>query len=602
MLRIGFSCLIAIIVGLSGLYILGTDIFRAHLSDGWYSTNKQALVRSMDNLEKSAGQKYAATIDSTSIVAMIVPHAGYEYSGNVAAAAYKLLQPKLEKRDNNKIFVQQKKEIKVDQENYAQQKNHIRRVIILAPSHFASFAGIALPNFDQYAIPLGTLTVDKNIVQALSQHKLFQIKDRETVYAKEHSIEVQLPFIYRYVGNNYIGNNRANSVSIVPLIVGSLDSNQIREVADTLSRYIDEHTLVIVSSDFTHYGSRFNYTPFLDNQGPDFHVFDDQLLRIRQLDSGALQLIQNHDLEGFLSYVSRTGDTICGSTPIAILLALLEQKIGVNKTGNSKFGEIESHLIAYKTSQEVTQKSKQENSGQEVKQESGDREGNGSSSSDKRERKDSSQADFESVSYVSLVFTKKQKLDQGLGLSVQDRYTEYEKRDLLAYARATLEQIYKKTISPELLYPIMTDFNQKKGGVFVTLYTGGHQLRGCIGRITSQESIYKSVAAMTRASALEDSRFSPVTQKELSDITISISLLTEPRLIASYTDIELGKQGIILKNGNKSAVFLPKVATEFGWDLPTTLAELSQKAGLSRDAWQYKDTVFEIFESIDFSE
>jgi len=575
MLKIGlFFCLIAIVISLSGMYILSADIFRAHLSDGWYPTDKQALIQKMDKLEKSAEQKYAATIDPARIIAMIVPHAGYDYSGDVAVAAYRLLESTI------------KKQAKLEK------SKTIKRVIILAPSHFASFTGIALPNFDQYAIPLGTLTIDKEIVQALSNHKLFQVHAREnrigmndivndivyvgdrindtnSIYAKEHAIEVQLPFIYRYISNNYIGNNRANSVSIVPLIVGSLDSNQIREVADTLSRYIDEHTLVIVSSDFTHYGPRFDYTPFSDHQ-----LLQELLLRIRQLDSGALQQIQNYDLNTFLSYVNRTGATICGRIPIAILLALLEQKTGANKL-DGKLGKIESHLVAYKTSQEVTQKSKQENS---------------------------MSADFESVSYASLVFMKKQKLDRGLGLSVQDRYTEYEKRDLLAYARATLEQIYKSTVSPELLYPIMTSFNQKKGGVFVTLYTGNHQLRGCIGRITSQEPLYKSIAAMTRAAALEDSRFSPVTQGELADIRIEISLLTGPKAIARYTDIELGKQGIILSNGDKQAVFLPKVATEFGWDLPTTLFELSKKAGLSADAWQSKDTKFEVFESIDFSE
>ncbi len=580
-----FFCLLMVIISLSGLYVFGAKIFKAHLSSGWYPTDKQTLIKDIDAFDKNAEQKYTAILDPASIKAIIVPHAGYEYSGDVAAAAYRLLQPKLGYASKNleKLALQKNQVQKQDQQenssqqaNLTQSKNQIRRVIILAPSHFSSFIGIALPNFDTYEIPLGNLNIDTDVVQALAKNRLFQVHDHEnraydgdmaydgdtanagnmvpdthSIYAKEHAIEVQLPFVYRY-----IGNNGAHSVSIVPLIVGSLDTNQIREVADSLSQYIDEHTLVIVSSDFTHYGPRFDYTPFSDHQS----------LRVRQLDSGALQKIQHYDLNGFLSYVSRTGATICGRIPIALLLALLERKTWDDKQG----ADTESHLVAYKTSQDVK---------------SSDSSNNHS-------------ADFESVSYASLVFTNQQESP----LSTRDQYTEYEKQDLLKYARATLEHIYKPTIAPELLYPIMTNFNQKQGGAFVTLYTKGHELRGCIGRITSKEPIYKTVTAMTRAAALEDSRFSPVTQDELADITISISLLTEPKSIKGYSDIELGKHGIILKNGDNQAVFLPKVAIEFGWDLPTTLTELSKKAGLPADAWQQKDTHFQVFESIDFSE
>jgi AmmeMemoRadiSam system protein A len=107
---------------------------------------------------------------------------------------------------------------------------------------------------------------------------------------------------------------------------------------------------------------------------------------------------------------------------------------------------------------------------------------------------------------------------------------------------------------------------------------------------------------MTKAAAFEDSRFSPVTADELNDITITISVLTPAKPIASYNDIVLGRDGIILTNGAQSALFLPHVATEFKWDLPTTLTQLSEKAGLNPDAWKNKETTYQTFESIDFSE
>jgi AmmeMemoRadiSam system protein A len=100
---------------------------------------------------------------------------------------------------------------------------------------------------------------------------------------------------------------------------------------------------------------------------------------------------------------------------------------------------------------------------------------------------------------------------------------------------------------------------------------------------------------------LNDGRFPPVDSSELSDITIEVSVLTPARPVASASQIIIGKHGIILEKSGRSALFLPQVATEQGWDLETTLNHLAQKAGLPEDAWR-KDTSFEVFEAIVFHE
>ncbi|MCX5924699.1 MAG: AmmeMemoRadiSam system protein B [Candidatus Dependentiae bacterium] len=472
---------------------------KSHVSDSWYPTQKDTLLSLLDSLDAQAKQRFSADISSKNIRAIIVPHASYYFSGDVAAAAYRLLP------------------------------SSIRRVILLTPSHSSAFSGITLPTCTTYQLPIGSIPIDTQALTQLAKHPLFTYNN--SVYLEEHSLEIQLPILYYYLPN----------ATIVPLMVGTLSVNQIYEIADTLSHLIDATTAVIVSSDFTHYGPRFKYEPFADNQQ----------LRIKQLDSGAIQAIQKSSVHQYISYIERTGATICGRMPIAILMALLEKNL---------FGPIETHLLAYKTSSNQTNTA------------------------------------ADSVSYTSLVFSTKKNISP----TPKELLTDYEKSELLTVARSALENIFTHKTPEQLLYPILTNANTTPCGAFVTLYKHG-VLRGCIGRTVSDEPLYKTIIAMTKAAAQEDSRFKPVTHDELTDITISISVLTQPKNVTSYHDISIGTHGIILKNGSHSAVFLPKVATEFKWDLPKTLSELSIKAGLPSDAWQNKDTLYSVFESIDFA-
>ena len=141
-----------------------------------------------------------------------------------------------------------------------------------------------------------------------------------------------------------------------------------------------------------------------------------------------------------------------------------------------------------------------------------------------------------------------------------------------------------------------------KMGAFVTLNdktTGA--LRGCIGEIMPMRPLVEAVAARAVDSALGDPRFSPVSERELGGIRVEVSALTPPKRVASWRDIVLGRDGMTLEKNGCFAVFLPQVAPEQGWDLPTTLSYLSQKAGLSADAWR-EGATFETFQAEVFHE
>ena len=108
---------------------------------------------------------------------------------------------------------------------------------------------------------------------------------------------------------------------------------------------------------------------------------------------------------------------------------------------------------------------------------------------------------------------------------------------------------------------------------------------------------------MARAvdSALHDPRFMPVAERELGNLRVEVSALTPPQRVASWREIVLGRDGVTLEKGNHFAVFLPQVAPEQAWDLETTLSHLSQKAGLSADAWR-DGAKFETFQAEVFHE
>lgn len=131
-------------------------------------------------------------------------------------------------------------------------------------------------------------------------------------------------------------------------------------------------------------------------------------------------------------------------------------------------------------------------------------------------------------------------------------------------------------------------------GAFVTLTRGG-RLRGCIGTIVGISPLVETVRENALASAFGDPRFAPLTADELDGLRIEISVLSPLRPVADPREIEIGRHGILLERSGRRAVFLPQVAPEQGWDLPTTLDHLALKAGLPQNDWRKEGTGFQVF-------
>lgn len=176
----------------------------------FYPADPETLAREVDALLAVADAGLAP--DTVPPKALVCPHAGYVYSGPVAASAYARLAPLV---------------------------GRIRRVVLLGPAHRLPFRGIAYPAAEGLRTPLGTVPVDRGSLAAIKD--LPQVQGLDAAFDREHCLEVQLPFLQRVLG----------AFSVVPLIVGAARPGEVEAVLDRL--WDGPETLILVSSDLSHY-------------------------------------------------------------------------------------------------------------------------------------------------------------------------------------------------------------------------------------------------------------------------------------------------------------------------------------------------------------
>ena len=140
------------------------------------------------------------------------------------------------------------------------------------------------------------------------------------------------------------------------------------------------------------------------------------------------------------------------------------------------------------------------------------------------------------------------------------------------------------------------------GGVFVTLKKLG-RLRGCMGTLDASQPLAEAVQYAARVAALSDPRFSPVALSELPDVSVEVSILSNPWPMQSIDDLQIGTHGIVVRKGLQRGLFLPQVASEHQLDKHTFLSRCcAEKAGLTPDAWQDPDTEVLLFTAEIFNE
>jgi AmmeMemoRadiSam system protein B/AmmeMemoRadiSam system protein A len=440
-------------------------------------------------------------------LALVAPHAGYIYSGQIAADAWN-----------------QAKGAKYDV------------VVILGTNHTVPpFDGVALWPKGAFATPLGKVGIDEGIVAALLAGDGGTTADREP-HRGEHSIEVQLPFVQTLFPG----------AKIVAGVVGRPDVALATRFGRTLAKALEgKSALVVASSDLSHYPA-YRAAREVDRK---------TLEAIATLDPAALRRAIDGEMR---RGIPELGTAACGEAPILATLVAARA-----------LGATHARVVAQANSGDTAAGERDRVVGYGAVALFG-----GEEASDTR--------------LLTLPATPAEPLV----------LTAADEKALLAFARRTVEWISSAAVAP--LPRSLAPRLEALRGAFVTLKKNG-ELRGCVGHITPDSPLSWVVGSMALAAGWQDRRFPPLEPEELRAIEIEISVLTPPKRVGGPGDIVVGRDGVILSKGGRSAVFLPQVAPEQGWSREQMLDHLAVKAGLPADAWR-EGARFETFEARVFRE
>jgi len=174
-----------------------------------------------------------------------------------------------------------------------------------------------------------------------------------------------------------------------------------------------------------------------------------------------------------------------------------------------------------------------------------------------------------------------------------------EKIFLLQLARNTIRLFLDGN---DLLHPEpFSETLATPSGAFVTLHKQG-ELRGCIGYVKPFKPLQDAIVDLAVSAAFNDPRFPALNEKEFSLTDLEISVLTPLEPVNDVSEIQIGRDGLLIKQGFYEGLLLPQVATEYGWDVPTFLEQTCHKAGLPTNAWKDKNSEIRSFSAIIFDE
>lgn len=449
------------------------------------------------------------------LLGMMVPHAGYRYSGLAAAHGYRLLRDR-----------------------------PITQVVILAPSHQMPAPYAAVLDRRAYATPLGEVPIARDLVQQLLSSTTVVRADAR-LFAREHSLEVQLPFLQRVLPG----------VAVLPLVLGSRDPGLATELARALYTVLGERrdVLVLASSDMSH------YLPYEEGN---------------RIDEASTQIVLALDPAALHQALATDRAQLCGGAAVVTLIELLRLR-----------GGHEAKLLFHNNSGDV----------------SGDRSrvvGYGVVAFGGAAPTAVARATVPEVTPVA-ASTAGEALSSAAGAGPAEpgyQLTQADKDELLRLARSTVESWVTRGEVPP--YTPRPGRLSEPGAAFVTLKKHG-ELRGCIGHTEARMPLYRCIQSVAVAAASEDPRFSPVRPDELPLLSYEVSVLTPLTPLPDPLQVRVGIDGLLVSWQGRRGLLLPQVPGEHGWDKEQFLAHTCNKAGLPPDCWR-QGARFQKFQAIVF--
>ncbi len=425
----------------------------------FYTNNKDELSAQIDFFIANNTHDYKYNTR-----AIIVPHAGYMYSGQLACNGFQYLD------------------------------KTVKNVFVIAPPHYVAVKNIALSIFEKWSTPLGELDVNQEINTELVEK--FGCEFEDDAFVNEHSIEVQLPFLQKFLPH----------VKIVPILAG----HSYEKLTKIIAHYWqDSENAFVISSDLSH---------FYDT------------VQARKLDNTTAEMIETKNMEKF------DHEQACGGVGIRALVNFAKNKnYSLIRVGMTNSGDITGDTSSV-------------------------------------------------VGYGSWL------LYEGAKSSFIKKY--FSNFVVETCKKSILSGLHQKIPQCENTPAV---FNQS-GACFVTLEKNG-DLRGCIGSILAHRPLIEDLVKNAQNSAFSDPRFQPLKKDEFEDLSIDVSLLSEPEKMNFDNEADLLAQikpfvdGLIIKDRNHQSVYLPSVWEQLP-DKVTFLNSLKIKAGLTP---KYFSSTFEAY-------
>ena len=461
----------------------------------FYPADRVQLGTTVDRLLNAA-----KTENLGGLKALICPHAGYSYSGPVAASGFGLLRG-----------------------------TTFQTVILLGPSHYALLDAAEVADASAYRTPLGDVPISPKARQ-LGSLRPFALHppatverpdwagnrgpaattegDRKRADTWEHADEVELPFLQRTLGR----------FALVPVVMGDVDPTAAARALDSV---LDDSTLIVVSSDLSH------YHPYAE---------------ARKLDAACVDAVCKLDVERM------ERQEACGRIPILTLLHLARQR------------GWQPRLLDLRNS--------------------------GDTAGDKSRV----------VGYAAIAFFAA----TDPAVSPADRVA------LLSLARTAVRTAAEGASVPPIPRNLSTGAFAVRRGVFVTLTRHG-ELRGCIGNLAAVQPLSQAVVENARRAAVHDPRFAPVRPREVDELKIEISVLSDPQPLSFSSPEDLvrkltaGVDGVVLHIAAGTATYLPQVWEQLP-DKIEFLDTLAEKAGGRAGDWRAAGTRVETYRVESFAE
>lgn len=464
--------------------------------------------------------------------AIIAPHAGFVYSGPIAASAYATLAPA---------------------------KDKINRVILLGPCHRVAVRGLALSGADAFETPLGPVEIDKDAVSLIEE--LTQVQVFDATHEREHSLEVHLPFLQVML----------DDFKIVPLVVGEASPDQVAEVLEAL--WGGEETLIVVSSDLSHY---LDYksaqvldretSTAIENLDPSAITQNGACGRFPV--GGLLEVAKRHGMTVTTLDVRNSGDTAGPKDRVVGYGAWIftEPAVTTNDSPPPPQPTRRAKVTLQPAKKEAAQPASQQ------------KRPTAAIKLTPAPKPPEPQAKPESAPIDEAAFeraTRQLLADHGANLLLLAAFSiDYG----LTHGEA---------------YPINLQDHpkplQENGACFITLKKKG-DLRGCIGSPQAFRPLVTDVAENAYRAAFADSRFPKLKAEEREEIELSISVLSPQSPLVFNNEDEFlaqlrpGTDGLVIEDGAMRALFLPSVWAQ----LPRPeefLRRLKIKAGMPPNHW-----------------